>query len=180
MKLDYLVIPECYVDTTFIETIIPPDNHRGYNHQMGCSKVANKMQNDLKDDFALGIIDKDKRSVKYLDEFTLIENKKSLFLYKHPDKHHYIIQIYPAIERFILESCFEVDIDLSDYGLMNDLEGLKQITKKQTSKNDPQLIKLFKELKNRKALEIVTLSNWINYLKENNYNSQIEEIRELK
>jgi hypothetical protein len=179
MKLDYLVIPECYADTTFIETIVPPDNQRGYNHQMGCNKVANKMQSDLKDDFALGIIDKDKRSVRYLDEFSLIANKQSLFLYKHPNKHHYIIQIYPAIERFILESCSEVDIDLSDYGLTNDLEGLKQKTKKQTSKKDPQLIKLFKELKNRNAEQVVTLSKWINYLKENNFHSQIEEIKEL-
>lgn len=179
MKLDYLVIPECYTDTAFIETIVPPDNHRGYNHQMGCNKVANKMQNDLKDDFALGIIDKDKRTIKYLDEFNPVANKKNLFLYKHPNKHHYIIQIYPAIERFILESCSEVDIELSDYGLMNDLEGLKQKTKKQTSKKDPQLIKLFKELKNRNAEQVVTLSKWINYLKENNFRSQIEEIKEL-
>ena len=179
MKLDYLVIPECYVDTAFIETIVPPDNQRGYNHQMGCNKVACKMQNDLKDDFALGIIDKDKRSVKYLDEFNPVANKKNLFLYKHPDKHHYIIQIYPAIERFILESCSEVDIDLSDYGLKSDLESLKQKTKKQTSKNDPQLKKLFKELKNRNAEQVVTISKWIKYLKENNFRSKIEEIKEL-
>ena len=179
MKLDYLVIPECYADTAFIETIVPPDNQRGYNHQMGCNKVANKMQNDLKDDFALGIIDKDKRTNKYLDEFILIANEKNIFLYKHPFKHHYIIQIYPAIEGFILESCSEVHIDLSDYGLKNNMEGLKQKTKKQTSKKDPQLIQLFKELKNRNAPQVVTLSKWINYLKENNFHSQIEEIEEL-
>jgi hypothetical protein len=35
MKLDYLVIPECYADTAFIETIVHPDNKRGYNHKMG-------------------------------------------------------------------------------------------------------------------------------------------------
>lgn len=179
MKLDYLVIPECYADTTFIETIVPPDNQRGYNHQMGCSKVANKMQSELKDDFALGIIDKDKRSIRYLDEFSLIANRQSLFLYKHPSKHHYIIQIYPAIERFILESCSEVDIDLSDFGLKNDLEGLKQATKRKTSKKDPQLIQLFRELKNRNAPQVVTLAKWISYLKENNFHSQIEEIVEL-
>lgn len=179
MKLDYLVIPECYVDTAFIEAIVPPDNQQGYNHQMGCNKVASKMQNDLKDDFALGIIDKDKRSIRYLDEFSLITNEKNLFLYKHTDRHHYIIQIYPAIERFILESCSEVDIDLSEYGLEHNLEGLKQKTKKQTSKKDPQLINLFKELKKRNASQIVTLSKWINYLKTNNFQSKIKEIKEL-
>lgn len=179
MKLDYLVMPECYIDTALIETIVPPDNQRGYNHQMGCNKVANKMQNDLKDDFALGIIDKDKRSIKYIDEFILITNVKNLFLYKHLKRQHYIIQIYPAIERFILESCSEVDIDLSAYGLENDLEKLKQKTKKQTSKRDPQLINLFKELKIRNASQIVTLTKWINYLKINNFHSQLEEIKQL-
>jgi len=179
MKLDYLVIPECYADTTFIETIVPPDNMRGYNHQMGCNKVANKMQNDLNDDFALGIIDKDKRSIKYLEEFQLIIGTKNLFLYKHPLKHHYIIQIYPAIERFIIDSCLEVDIDLTEFGLKNDLEGLKQKTKKQTSKKDPQLVHLFRELKNRRATQVVILSQWINYLKNNNFRSQIEDIKKL-
>lgn len=177
MILDYLVIPECYVDTTLIETIVPPV--RGYNHQMGCNKVAQKMQNDLKEYFALGIIDKDKRSIKYLEEFSLVVSEKSLFLYKHPNRPHYIIQIYPAIERFILDSSAEVDIDLPEYGLQNDLEGLKQKTKKQTSKKDPQLIQLFRELKNRNAPQVVTLSKWINYLKQNNFHSQIEEIEEL-
>ena len=117
MKLDYHLITECYVDTALIETIVPPDNHRGYNHQMGCNKVAKKMQNDFRDDFALGIIDKDKKSINYLDEFTLIVKKGNLFLYKHPDRHHFIIQIYPAIEKFILDSSAEVGVNLSDYDL---------------------------------------------------------------
>lgn len=180
MKLDYLVIPECYVDTALIETIVPPDNQRGYNHQMGCNKVAGKMQNDFKDDFALGIIDKDKRSIKYLDEFVLIVSIENLFLYKHLNKPHFIIQIYPAIERFILDSSAEISLDLSDYGLKNDLESLKQKTKKQTSKRDPQLINLFKELKKQNAKQVVTLSKWITYLKENNFRSKIEELIELK
>ncbi len=179
MKLDYLVIPECYVDTAFIETIVPPDNQKGYNHQMGCNKVANRMQNDFKDDFALGIIDKDKRSIKYLEEFQLITGDKNLFLYKHPGRHHYIIQIYPAIERFILDACSEVDIDLANFGLKSDLEGLKQKTKKQTSKKDLQLVYLFRELKKRRASQVIILSQWINYLKYNNLRSQIDEIMKL-
>ena len=179
MKLDYLVIPECYTDTALIETIVPPDNQRGYNHQMGCNKVASKMQNDFKDDFALGIIDKDKRTIKYLDEFSLIVSHQNLLLYKHQNRPHFIIQISPAIERFILDSSAEIDLDLTHYGLKNDLESLKHKTKKQTSKRDPQLINLFKELKKQNAKQVVTLSKWVTYLKENNFRSQIEEIMEL-
>lgn len=179
MKLDYFVIPECYVDTALVETIVPPDNQRGYNHQMGCSKVATKMQNELRDDFAVGIIDKDKREIKYLEEFKLVEQKGNLFLYKHSERPHFIIQISPAIERFILCASEETNIDLAEYGLQNNLESLKQKTKKQTSKNDPHLRQLFRELKKRKASEVVTLFKWIDYLKKNNYKSQIEEIIEL-
>lgn len=179
MKTDYHLIPECYVDTTLIETIVPPDNQRGYNHQMGCNKVAFKMQNDFKDDFALGIIDKDKRSIKYLDEFALIVNNGNLFLFKHPNKHHFIIQIYPAIEKFILDAAAEVDIDLTKYGLANELEELKRTTKKQTSKRDHHLIMLFKELKNRNSEQVIILSKWINYIKNNNFKSQIADIQKL-
>jgi hypothetical protein len=179
MKLDYHVIPECYVDTALIETIVPPDNQRGYNHQMGCNKIASKMRIDFKDDFALGIIDKDKKSIKYLEEFGLIVSNRNLFLFKHANKHHFIIQIYPAIEKFLLDSSLEVDLDLSVYGLENELEGLKRITKKQTSKKNPQLIGLFKELKKRNASQIVTLAKWINYLKMKNFLSNIDEIKKF-
>jgi hypothetical protein len=60
--MDFHIIPECYLDTNLIETLVPPEGD-GYNHQMGCPNVAKKMTEGkaLKDGFALGIIDKDKK-----------------------------------------------------------------------------------------------------------------------
>src|SRR5438045_3161136 len=101
--MDGSVIPECYVDTNLIETLVPPlkRNHKqGYNHQKGCGTVASRMQKQFADRFALGIIDKDKNELDYLKEFTEIINNGSLILHKHKNKHHYIIQLNPAIERF--------------------------------------------------------------------------------
>jgi hypothetical protein len=103
-------------------------------------------------------------------------NLNYLFL---PLKHHYIIQISPAIESFILKSAKEVGVSLRTYGLPEDLNGLKKITKRQTSRNNPNLRRLFSHLKNKNAPQIVTLSNWISYLKEKNYESKIEELQTI-
>lgn len=174
MNVELSIIPECFVDTNLIETICPPK--KGYNHQKGCGNVAKTMQNKFKDSFAVGIIDRDKKEIKYLDQFLLKLNIGDLFLYQHPSKPHYIIQISPAIESFILECAAQIEIKTEEYGLPGSLIDLKKITKKQTSKMSPQLSNLFSELKNKNANQIVTLSNWISYLKENMYHSDIDEI----
>lgn len=175
MNVDLSIISECFVDTNLIETICPAQ--RGYNHQKGCGNVAKTMQNKFGDTFAVGIIDKDKKEIKYLDEFQLKLNIDNLFLFQHPVKPHFIIQINPAVESFILENVFQTKINLEDFGLPSNIDELKKITKKKTSKKDPQLSKLFFELKNKNASQIVTLSNWISYFKEKTYHSNINEIK---
>jgi hypothetical protein len=174
MNVDLSIIPECFVDTNLIETISPAQ--KGYNHQKGCGNVARTMQNKFKDSFAVGIIDRDKKEIKYLNEFKLKVNRGDLFLFQHPERHHYIIQISPAVEKFILESANQTNINLEDFGLPHKIDDLKKITKKQTSKKSSQFSKLFAELKNKNATQIVTLSKWISYLKENTYHSNINEI----
>ena len=61
------IIPECYVDTNLIETLVP--TAKGYNHQKGCNNVVKVMKEKLSDKFAVGIVDKDKRQVSYVNEF---------------------------------------------------------------------------------------------------------------
>ncbi len=176
MKVNYAIIPECYADTNLVESIT--NSYNGFNHQKSCNEVSKTMQSPkLADSFAVGIIDKDKKRIKYLDKFELKINIEDLYLFKHPEKYHYIIQIYPAIERFVLKSADEVEVDLETFGLPNEFEEFKRITKRKTSKTNPNLRALFLELKKRNASQIVTLSNWISYLKENTYNSNIEELR---
>jgi hypothetical protein len=178
MKVNYAIIPECFTDTNLVETITGFFNT--FNHQKSCNQVSKAMQKNLADLFAVGIIDKDKRQINYLNEFELAVSSEDLFLFKHPLKHHYIIQIFPAVESFIIKSAKEVGISLETFSLPDDLNDLKRITKRQTSRNNPKLRRLFSELKNRKASQIVTLSNWIIYLKEKNYESKIEELLTIK
>ena len=61
--IDLSIIPECYVDTNLIETIVP--TVKGYNHQKGAGTVTRLMQSKLKDKFAVGIVDKDKKQCRY-------------------------------------------------------------------------------------------------------------------
>jgi hypothetical protein len=168
--MDFHFIPECYVDTNLIETLVPPTN-RGYNHQKGCSTVAKTMleHNQLKDGFAVGIIDKDRREVDYSKQFDILADIGQLQILKHPDKHHYFIRIAPAIEKWIIQNAEEVGINLKDYGLSSDLKTLCKIAKTVDSKSDVKFKQLFKDLKNKEASGIVKLTEWLSYLKEENY-----------
>lgn len=167
-NMDLSIIPECYVDTNLIETLVPPNKQ--YNHQKGCGTVTKVMKERFTDRFALGIIDKDRTQVDYLKEFTLISDQGHLLLHKHRTRSHFIIQINPAMECFIIEAAESVDISLSDFDLPTDLNPLKKISKSVNSKSDVRFKRLFKALKKEKAPSILLLFNWLSYLKENRYN----------
>jgi hypothetical protein len=175
--MDLSVLPECYVDTCLIETLVPPVTH--YNHQKGSGTVAKKMRNYFADRFALGIIDKDKRELHYLQEFALLVKKYNLELHKHNAKHHYLILIYPAIERFILDNALAADISLADFDLPETLEELRKVSKSVNSKFDPRFRALFSALLEEQRDEIMLLISWITYLKENNYNADIEILKQM-
>lgn len=171
------ILPECYIDTCLIETITLCFNQ--FNHQKGCGTVVKKMQEVFHDSFAVGVIDKDKQEVFYLREFKLIASNESLFLYKHSDKHHYIIQIYPAIERFFLKAATEKGIDIAaKYNLPTDIKSLTRITKQISGKDEKAFTifrQLFKEISD--TSEIRRLSTLIRYLGNHTYSADVEELK---
>ncbi|MDQ6762771.1 MAG: hypothetical protein M3015_09115 [Bacteroidota bacterium] len=175
--MDQAFIPECYVDTNLVETLVPPDTQ--YNHQKGCGTVAKVMRERFSDRFAVGIIDKDKRRIDYLKEFEELSHKESLILHKHKTKHHYIIQIYPAMERFLLLNAELCGVKMEDFDLPSDFEKLKDITKTVRSKNDIRFKRLFKALFERGSSDIKRISRWIQYLKETNYKAERDKLKEL-
>jgi mannose-6-phosphate isomerase class I len=178
IDLDFTIIPECYVDTSLIEAIVPPK--QGYNHQKGCSVVAKTMMEhkQLKDGFALGIIDKDKKEVDYALLFDEIACKEQLKLMKHPDKPHYLIQIVGGMEKWILQNAASVAIQLSDYELPNDFETLKKISKSVKTKKDDRFKRLFKALKSHKAAGVMLLHKWVTHLKSNPYDADLDFLKE--
>ena len=173
--MDKSIIPECYADTLLIETLVPTE--KGYNHQHNCFKVEATMKGLAT--FAVGIVDKDKKQIKYLDKFQVIDTVQGdLILWRHADKqmHHWIVQICPALERLLLKICEAEKIDISDLGV-NALEGMKYYTKSTSRLNNPRLLTLFREIAKLNENVIVRkLRGWIQILKEKNYNVDINEL----
>jgi hypothetical protein len=169
------IIPECYVDTNLLETLVP--TAKGYNHQKGCNNVVKVMKEKLADEFAVGIVDKDKRQIRYVDEFEEVGHTDSLFFYKHPDKAHYLVMISPAVDGFILKCAGDVETDMEQFGFSSDLKSFTEQTKKVSSKEDVTFKNLFQELKN--ADEVVVLKKALKYLKENKYQSDPEKLKAI-
>lgn len=169
------IIPECYVDTLLLETII--SNNKEFNHQKGCNTVAKRMKENLNDKFALGVIDNDKKQVAYMSEFQEITSTDSLKLLKHPAKHHFLILVSPAADSLILNAAIEKDINPEDYNLPSDLAEFTDITKQIISKENKDLKKFIRQL--RDAKEINILKNWVEYLDANPYQYDIEKLKSI-
>lgn len=184
---DLQIAIECWADTILVETLVPPEK-RGYSHFSSCFHVEAAMKNGkLKDVFAVGIIDDDKNSIKYLSEFQEWKNiENSLKLWVHSTKHHYFIQFSPAIEKWILKVCSVGGIDLQEFGLENDLTNLTSHTKHLASKQEransstQSLKNLFKKLKNRDDIEEVRLLKaWLMELRTKNYQIDKETLKNV-
>lgn len=176
--MDLSIIPECFVDTNLIETLVPPRTN-GYNHQKGCPTVAKTMRDSFSDSFALGIIDKDKKQLDYLKEFTIVHQVDNLLLHKHKNKHHYFIQISPALERFLLDEAKKSGVSFEDFGLPTEMKKLTSITKKANSKKDPRFKGLVKAIRAAGSSQFEVLASWVTYLKETNYNASIDDLKKL-
>lgn len=125
-RADY-IIPECYIDTNLVETLICPS---GCNHQKGCNQVAKVMMERFSERFAIGIIDADKRKPSYLNEFREISSSEHLKVFRHKFRTHFIILIYPATDGFILSCANVAKVNLRDFGLSPKLSEFTSQTKK--------------------------------------------------
>lgn len=139
--------------------------------------VANTMKNKYAERFAVGIIDRDKKEVSYLKEFSLVANDDHLFVFKHGSKPHFIIQISPAVEKFILAAVEEKGVSLADFSIPSDFEELKKRTKSVTSKNDDNFKRLFKSIADTKC--VMRLKTVLQYLVQQRYSVDEEYIRQL-
>jgi len=174
--MNLAILPECYIDTNLTETLL---QGVGVNHQKGCGTVANRMKTTFNEAFAVGIIDKDKHEVDYLQQFSEVKKTENLILHKHAQKHHYIIQITPAVERFIIQSMDKAGLKKVDYNLPDDFEKLKKVTKSINSKTDPNFKKLFRKLVTEEVPQILLLKSWLTYLNEKVYDADIAELQKL-
>ena len=167
------IIPECYVDTNLISTLV----NAAVNHQKCCTKVTETLNKRYSDNFAVGIIDNDKVEPKYVGEFQLIAKRGHLQLLRHKTRPHYLITINPAVEMLIIDSAAEIGLDLKTYGLSSDLNTLKKTTKKVSSNTDSTFTKLFNDLKESSDFKVLRKS--LNYLIQNKYQSNQEDLKKI-
>lgn len=175
--MELSVIPECYIDTNLVETLVPPQQR--YNHQKGCGTVTKVMKENFTNDFAVGIVDKDKKELDYLKEFDIVLAKGNVELYKHKARNHYIIRIVPAMERFILFNANQAGINLGDFGLPADFEQFKKVSKTVNSKKDERFKQLFRRIRQQNLPDFELLAGFIRYLLAHPYNADIPTLKAM-
>ena len=168
---DLYIIPECFVDTSLVESLLDTE---GVNHQKGCYMVTGVMEGKYREDFAVGVIDFDKKRPLYMNEFVELASSEHLMLMKHKSRNHYVIYVKPAMDGFILSQVAVAGLKLADYGLPSDLKAFTRITKTITTKLDNRFKMLFRDLKD--CNEVKLFSNVLNYLKANKFSSKEEEL----
>lgn len=163
-------MPECYVDTNLMNVLLG----RMCNHQKGCATVFKTLDEKLSNQFAIAVIDQDKRKPEATKQYVGIGKNDHLIVCKHQERPHYLIMINPAIEMFVLDAANELNVKLSDYGLPEDLDKLRDQTKTISAKADKRFESLFKSI--RKASNIKCLEELLQYLLDKKYSATNVEI----
>lgn len=171
---DLYFIPECFVDTALVESLLKTD---GVNHQKGCFTVSGVMENKFVDSFAVGVVDFDKRRPAYLNGFVEIASSSHLVLVKHKNNPHYVIFVKPAMDGFVLSCAEELGVKMEDFGLPSNLKAFTRETKTVTTQDDKRFKNLFRCLRN--ASEIKIFGNVLNYLKVKKYAAVDNELKQM-
>ncbi len=169
-RVDF-VIPECYVDTNLVETLVCTG---GCNHQKGCNQVAKIMREKFSNRFAVGIIDADKRRPSYLDEFNDVAASEHIKLLRHHSRPHFIILVYPAADGFILSCADAAGVKMSDFGLSHVLSEFTAQTKNVMSSKDARFKRLFKAMED--VGEIKLMKSVVAYLVDSAYQASGDDI----
>ena len=175
MKNTYLhIVPECFVDTNLVQILM---QIKGVNHQNSCGQVTNVLKNKFKEKFAIGIVDNDNLQSNYSNACVEIAHSDEITLCKHPDNQHYLIKINHIMEHFILNSAKDANVDLKEYGIPDDLEGLKSITKSKDCLDNQDLRRAIKAVSG--SNEMMLLTEVLNYLQSKKYNSNGDELTDI-
>ncbi len=153
-------IPECHADTLLVKWLT--NDFPFIDHEAGINNVAANFINVVDQTFKLiGVIDDDKRTPPYLDDFQRVKSANAVSLKKKPGHEHYVIVVSPALEKFIISNCQMVGITLPDFNLPDNLKQLTKITKKPHVSSNTNINDLLMELKRLSAPGIVSLETFL-------------------
>ena len=169
----YNVFPECNVDTNLVGYLLG-----GYpKHKSSCNEVVKAVNRT--DQFAIGIIDADKRPATMDEgfaEFKLPEgidgNSRHVAMFAHRDGKRFIFTVKPAMDKFILDAAIAEGVDLTTAGYDSTLEGFKRETKRIQAATDPKLRRLFDLIAGYPELQ--RLRNTLKYLMYMQYEADVK------
>lgn len=169
-------VPECYFDTVLLKKLLKTDKR--LMHRKGCNNVVRDLESDrLKDLFAVAIIDKDKTDLNYLKECSIHYNADKLILWKHESQNHFIIQLNPPLEKWIIEILDDSELKIEDFGYSRSYKKLKrQIKEDIDDESDERLNKLLNAIIKTDCKTIKKINAFLTYLKEKNYSVDIKEL----
>lgn len=173
MSRNLCIIPECYIDSSLVEIILDAGKNH-VNHQKGNGTVARTMENKFADGFCIGVLDEDRKPLSYLQDFEVKKQNDFLKLFKHKSRHHYVVQIRPAVERWLLNICEKYEIELDEFELPTEFEALKKESKSITSKHDNRFLGLFKKLVEKDVEPVKILKKWLIYLNDKRFQANVE------
>lgn len=170
-------VPECYFDTVLLKKLLQTDKR--LMHRKGCNNVVRDLGSDrLKNLFAVALIDKDKRDLDYLKECNIEYNANKLILWKHKIEKHYVIQLNPPLEKWVIEILDENGLRIEDFGYSRDYKRLKnQIKDDIDNEADEKLNRLVKTIISTECATIKKIRSILHYLKEKNYQADINALK---
>lgn len=137
------------------------------NTGLGIGDTLNKIEQNFKNRFAVGIVDDDKRKPKLFDAYSeQLKTQDSLRLMQKPKSSHYLIVVEPAIEKWLLENAEKVDVT-SPFVVLKDLQ---RVTKNEIEVVKNQSFKQFlSDLNNANAPGFVTMADWMDDLYDKHF-----------
>lgn len=172
-------VPECFFDTVILKKLL--GTKKNVRHLKGCDNVVNALKRpELINNFAVAMIDKDKKEIDYLKECDLIIEEDKFLIWKHRTRLHFIIQITPPIEKWITEILNENGLKIEDFGYPSDYKKLKKSIKYDIDReSDEKLNKLVDAILDTNCNTIVKLKAIVQYLKEKSYQVDINELKNV-
>lgn len=170
-------IPECYFDTVLLKKIL--QTNKRLMHRKGCNNVIRDLESErLKSLFAVGIIDKDKTELNYLKECKILYDADNLILWKHANRNHFIIQLNPPLEKWVIGILNENNLMIEDFGYSRNYKELKRQIKNDIDiEGDGKLNKLINAIIKTDCATIKKVKSVLLYLKEKNYDVDINELK---
>lgn len=167
------VFPECNVDTNLVGYILD-----GYvKHKSTCNEVAKAVNKS--NEFAIGIIDADKRMATLDSGFEKYDNgcevdgeNVHITMYIHSDCKRFMFTVKPAMDKFLLDAAKQLGKNLRDAGYPSTLEAFKKETKRIQAAKDPKLRNLFAMIRDYEELQ--RFRNTLKYLMNKQYDVDID------